>query len=182
MDSRWTPRNSESDLRGQNSMSCGVLYIIGKLLERRCLKWARIAHLDIWNTSYGQKKGRESNCQFDSRPEKVGNRPNLLDCRWRVTYHWKALDESYNFSLKPHFDPRSSRKVMGFQSRGSPSWPDFGTPTRNPKPTRESRERKAIWMWALWRGPEYNIRGKVVASPKSGPWWVLCVRVARGSS
>jgi hypothetical protein len=45
------------DLRGQNSMAYGVLYIIGKLLERRCLKWARIAHLNIWNTSYGQKKG-----------------------------------------------------------------------------------------------------------------------------
>jgi len=27
-------------------MSCGVLYIIGNLLERRCLKWARIAHLE----------------------------------------------------------------------------------------------------------------------------------------
>jgi hypothetical protein len=47
---------------------------------------------------------------------------------------------------------------------------------------RESRERKAIWMWAPWRGPEYTIRGKVVASPKSGPWRVLCVHVARGSS
>jgi hypothetical protein len=30
--------------------------------------------------------------------------------------------------------------------------------------------QKAIWMWALWRGAEYTIRGKVVASPKSGPW------------
>jgi len=37
-------------------MACSVLYIIGKLLKHRCLKWARIAHLDIWNTSYGQKK------------------------------------------------------------------------------------------------------------------------------
>jgi hypothetical protein len=53
----------------------------------------------IWNTSYGQKKGRESNCQFDSQPEKVGNRPDLLSCRWRATYRWKALDESYNFAL-----------------------------------------------------------------------------------
>jgi len=51
-----------------------------------------------------------------------------------------------------------------------------------PRESRESRERKAIWMWVPWRGAEYNIRGKVVASPKSGPWWVLCVRVARGSS
>jgi hypothetical protein len=36
--------------------------------------------------------------------------------------------------------------------------------------SQESRERKVIWMWAPWRGPEYNIWGKVVASPKSGPW------------
>jgi hypothetical protein len=59
MESRWTPETSKSDCKNQNPMACGVLYIIGKLLERRCLKWARIAHLDIWNVSYGQKKGRE---------------------------------------------------------------------------------------------------------------------------
>ncbi len=58
MESRWTPETSESDFKGQNSMACDILYIIGKLLERRCLKWARIAHLDIWNISYGQKKGQ----------------------------------------------------------------------------------------------------------------------------
>jgi hypothetical protein len=80
-------------------MACGVIYIIGKLLERRCLKWARIAHLDIWNISYGQKKGRESNCQFDSWLEKVKNRPDLLGCKGRATYHWKALDKSSNFAL-----------------------------------------------------------------------------------
>jgi hypothetical protein len=37
--------------------------------------------------------------------------------------------------------------------------------------------QKAIWMWASWRGTEYTIRGKVVASPKSRPWWVLWVWV-----
>ncbi len=99
MESRWSPETSKSNCRGQNPMACGVHYIIGKLLERRCLKWARIIHLDIWNVSYGQKKGRESNCQFDSRPQKVGNRPNLLSCKGRATYHWKSLDESYNFTL-----------------------------------------------------------------------------------
>ncbi len=30
--------------------------------------------------------------------------------------------------------------------------------------------QNAIWMWALWRGTKYIIRGKMVASPKSGPW------------
>jgi len=53
----------------------------------------------IWNTSYGQKKGQESNCQFDSRPQKVRNRPDLLSCRGRATYCWKALEENYNFAL-----------------------------------------------------------------------------------
>jgi hypothetical protein len=99
LESRWTPKFSEDNYRGQNSIVWGVPYIIGKLLERKSLKWARITHLDIWNTSYGQKKGRESNWQFDSQPLKVKNRPDFLACRWCATYHWKALDEGYNFAL-----------------------------------------------------------------------------------
>jgi len=31
------------------------------------------------------------------------------------------------------------------------------------------RERP-IWMWVPWLATEYTIRGKVVASPNSGPW------------
>jgi len=99
MESWWTSETSKSDCRGQNSMACGVLYIIGKLLKFGCLKWDRIIHLDIWNTSYGQKKGRESNCQFDSRLQKVRNRPDLLGHKGRATFRWKALDKSYNFTL-----------------------------------------------------------------------------------
>jgi hypothetical protein len=64
-------------------------YIIEKLLERRCLKWARMTHLDISNTSYVQKK----------KPLKVGNRPDFLGCKWRATYCWKVVDEGYNFTL-----------------------------------------------------------------------------------
>ncbi len=74
-------------------MSCDVPYIIGKLLKPKCLKWARIVCLNIWNTSYGQKKG------WESQPEKVGNRPDLLSCKPRATYCWKALDKGYNFAL-----------------------------------------------------------------------------------
>jgi len=47
-------------------MDWEVFYTIEKLLKYRCLKWAHMTHLDIWNTSYGQKKGQESNWQFDS--------------------------------------------------------------------------------------------------------------------
>jgi len=31
-------------------------------------------------------------------------------------------------------------------------------------------KQNAIWMWASWRGTKDTIRGKVVASSKSGPW------------
>jgi hypothetical protein len=57
-----------------------------------------MTHLGIKNTSYDQKKGRESNWQFDSRPLKVKNRPDLLACRWRATHNWKAIDKGYNFA------------------------------------------------------------------------------------
>jgi hypothetical protein len=56
-------------------------------------------HLDTYNISYGQKKGWQSNCQFDSRPLKVENPPALFTYRWRVTYLWKDLNEGYNFAL-----------------------------------------------------------------------------------
>jgi len=47
MESLWIPEISESDFKGQNSMAFGVLYIIENFLERICLKWAFIAHLNI---------------------------------------------------------------------------------------------------------------------------------------
>jgi hypothetical protein len=34
-----------------------------------------------------------------------------------------------------------------------------------------------IWVLAPWPGTKNTIRVKVVASPKSGPWWVLWVHV-----
>jgi hypothetical protein len=86
----WSPKRSpklsERNFKGQNSSLRSVLYIIGKLLKLKCLKWARIAHLDIWNISYDQKKSWESNWQFDSRPLKVKNRPDFLACKQCATY------------------------------------------------------------------------------------------------
>ncbi len=63
---RWTLECLERDYKGQNPMAWKVIYTIGKILKCQCLKWAHMTHLDIWNTSYGQKKGRVSNWQFDS--------------------------------------------------------------------------------------------------------------------
>jgi hypothetical protein len=58
-----------------------------------------MSHLDIWSPSYGQKKGRESNCQFDSQPLKVGNRPVPDVLSKSATWSWKDLFEGYNFGL-----------------------------------------------------------------------------------
>jgi hypothetical protein len=176
MESRWTPETSETDLSGQNSMACGVLYIIKKLLEHRCLKWARVAHLDIWNTSYGQKKGPGVELPVWLPIRKCWESTRFTWLQTTCHIPLESSQRELQLCFRPHFDPRSARKVMGRRSPESPGKRDFGTPTW------ESREWKAIWMQPQWRVTEYTIRGKVVASPKFGPWWVLCVHVARGSS
>ncbi len=97
LESQIDSRIFKAQLQGSKPIPSKNSYIIKKLLKFKCLKWARIAHLNISNTSYGQKKGRKSNWQFDSRPLKVGNRPNFLACRQCVTYHWKVFIKGYNF-------------------------------------------------------------------------------------
>jgi hypothetical protein len=94
-----TPENLEFDCKGQNTLPCSVFYIVGEVLKCRCRKWPCLSHSDICSTSYGWKKNRESNWQFDSQPLKVGNQPDPSVCRWIATHLWKALKESYKFAL-----------------------------------------------------------------------------------
>ncbi len=99
LESSGTPEGLEFDSKAQNTSHWGVLGLIGKVLKRRYTKWPRIGLLDICSSSYGQKKGRESNWQFDSRPLKVGNRL-LPDLRIESAIRrWKDLDEGYKFGL-----------------------------------------------------------------------------------
>jgi hypothetical protein len=89
-------------------------------------------HLDIYSPSYAQKKGRESNCQFDSRPLKVRNRPLSNVCSRSATWHWKALFEGYKFGsdLVPiggRGEELRSPKVPGVQI-GTVSGLHFGSP------------------------------------------------------
>jgi hypothetical protein len=83
LESSGTPEFSELHSKGKNTSHWDVLGVIGKVLKRKYRKWPCIDHLDICSPSYGQKKGRESNWQFDSRPLKVGNRP-LPDIRFGI--------------------------------------------------------------------------------------------------
>jgi hypothetical protein len=129
----WSPKRTlkflECDCRGQNSLYWRIIYIIGKLLKCQCLKWARITHLDIWNTSYGQKKGRELKWQFDSQPLKVGNQPDFLACKQSATYRWKVFDKGYNFALDRIAIRHLHRKLCASKVMGVPI---VGLPFRSP--------------------------------------------------
>jgi hypothetical protein len=129
LESSGTPECSELDRKGKNTSHWGVLGVVGKVLKRRYRKCPRIGNSDICSSSYGQKKGRESNWQFDSRPLKVGNRP-LPDVRFQcATWRWKDLDEGYNFGLDLVEIQLCSRELWRFKVPGVP-----------PGQFRESRE------------------------------------------
>jgi hypothetical protein len=61
------------------------------------ISWESYQSVDVKNGSHGPFG--HLNWQFDSRPLKIGNRPNLDVCRWNVIHRWKALKESYKFVL-----------------------------------------------------------------------------------
>jgi hypothetical protein len=155
LESSETPECSEFDRKAQNTSHWDVLGVIGKFLKRRYRKWPRIGHLDICSPSYGQKKRRESNWQFDSRPLKVGNRP-LFDLRIESAIRrWKNLNEGYKFgsdlvTIRLHNRELWAPKVLGLhpgQFRDN-----FGTPTRE---SRESREK--VTFGRGWREESQSI-------------------------
>jgi hypothetical protein len=132
LESSGTPECLRFESKAQNTSHWSVLDVIGKVLKRRYRKWFCIGHLDICNPSYGQKKGRESNWQFDSRPLKFKNRP-LPDLRIESAIRrWKDLDEGYKFGLdlftiRLHSRELWAHKVPGLQPGEFRD--NFGTPT-----------------------------------------------------
>jgi len=140
LESSETPECLGFDSKAQNTLHWGVLSVVKKVLKRRYRKWPRIGHSDICRPSYGQKKGRESNWQFDSsRPQKVKNRP-LSDLQIESAIRrWKDLDEGYTsgsdlVAIRPGSRELWASKVPGLhpgQFRDN-----FETPTL------ESREKE----------------------------------------
>jgi hypothetical protein len=148
LESSGTPECLEFDSKAQNTSHWGVLGVIGKVLKCRCPKWPRIGHLDIFSPSYGQKKGRESNWQFDSRPLKVGNQPLPDVWSGSATWRWKALFEGCKFGsdLVPiggWGEELRSPKVPGVQTE-TVSRLHFGSPGKkshsDATPVGERRE------------------------------------------
>jgi hypothetical protein len=119
LESRRTLELSESNYKGQTTSNWGVLYIIGKLLKCRCLKWACMTRLDIWNISYGKKKGRESNWQFDSWPQK-GRESTRLPCvKMKCDTPLESSRWELQLCFRSHPNWRFEQEVMVLQSCGS---------------------------------------------------------------
>ncbi len=132
-------------------------------------------HLDIYNTSYVKKKGRESNWQFDSRPLKIKDQPNPSVCRWSATHCWKVFNESYKLTsdLVPI---KGLNKEIALQSGGSPNWDNFGIllwESRDKKPfgCRCRKEAQKILYGGRWWLPPSPGHGESCES-----------RIARGLS
>jgi hypothetical protein len=142
--------------KGKNTSHWGVLGVIEKVLKRRYRKCPRIGNSDICSPSYGQNKGRESNCQFDSRPLNVGNRC-LFDVRFgSAIRRWKDLDEGYNFGLDLVVIQLCSRELWRFKVSGVP-------PGQNRDSISGVPGICALWLSPPWRAAENTTGSKVVA-------------------
>jgi len=160
LESPGTPECLEFNNRGQNTSHWGVLGVIGKVLKRRCRKWPLIGHLDIFSPRYGQKKGRESNWQFDSRPLKVGNRPlpdlfpsSELRVQYGVGKISMRATTLVQTSLRSDLAVGSHELPKSWDS----NWDNFGTPTW------ESREKKPFGC---------SLSGALQRILYGGRWWL----------
>jgi hypothetical protein len=84
-------------------------------------------------------------------------------CKWHATYCWKALNDSYNFSLDFIAIRSLHEKLWG------PKIARIQMVKISKLPLGSPRIKNHLDV-TLWRGAEYTIRGKVVASPKSRLW------------
>jgi hypothetical protein len=127
LESSRTPTTLELNCRGQNTLPWGVLYTVGKALKCRCRKWPRMSHSDICSTSYGRKKGRESNWQFwlmiTKNRESTQSRCVQVECDTSLESFWGELQVCFRLHPNPRFEPR----VMSSQSPKSPNRDNFGT-------------------------------------------------------
>ncbi len=153
-------------------------------MKCRCRKWPYMNHSDICSTSYGWKKGQESNWQYDSWSLKVriltylltynlaslsgpnsANWPYPSVCRWSATHCWKSSWGKLQVCFRPHPNRRSELGVMNSQSPGNPNQDSFGTPpweSRDKKPfvCRCCGQTHRILYGGRWWPPSSPGRGE----------------------
>ncbi len=125
------PECLEFDNKGQNTSHWGVLGVIAKVLKRRYRKWPRIGHLDICNSSYGQKK-RHLLVWLPTikSQESTSSQCLIRECDMALERSRRGLQ----LWFKPHCDRTLQSGVMAVQSSKSPvgiiSGLHFGNPNK----------------------------------------------------
>jgi hypothetical protein len=143
--------------KGQNTLPWGVFHIIGKLSKYRCQKWSRMNHLDICSTQIGNLTPDHLKLGIDSTPTCAGRvqhivgkfsrrATSLLQTSPQSEVWAKSYDLTKSWEFKPGQFRNSTLRVPG---------------------------QKAIRVWVRRSNAENTIWGKMLASPESGPWWVL---------
>jgi len=120
----WSPdgfSNFQKAIVGSKPIGLKIPLYYWKNIEMKISKMSLHDHLDIWNTSYDQKKGWGSNWQLDFRALKVKNWLDFLVFRWRATYYRKDLDEGYNFTLYLISIKGPHTKLWGPKAAGVPT-------------------------------------------------------------
>jgi hypothetical protein len=125
----WTPKFSKNNCRDQNQLDWRVPYITRKLLELTYLKWARMSHLSTSNTSYGQKKGQESNCQIWLSITKSWETPRFPWMQMACHILLKSFQWGLQLCFRPHFNCRFANKIMRPQNCENYNFENFKTPT-----------------------------------------------------
>jgi hypothetical protein len=160
---KWTPMLGVGVSKGLLNLQSAISGVKSPCLEEFFISLKRSWSVDVQNglawaiwTSTAQVMGK----RLPTTKSRESTRFTWLQATCHISL--KSFRQGLQLCFRPHRDRRSAEEVIRPQSPGSPCWRDFGTPTR------ESGERKAIWMPAPWRVTEYTIRGKAVASPSPG--------------
>jgi hypothetical protein len=93
---------------------------------------------------------------------------------WECNTSLERAQRGIQLWFRPRRDPTLQLGVMSSQSPGTPPETVSGQ-------FRDSNlgvpRKRATSMEPRWRGTENTIRGKVVASPESRPWWVKWIQM-----
>jgi len=130
-------------VKKEKNVKLGPQYTIRKVLERTCLKCPHIVHLYLICMSYDQKKGHESNWEFDSRSQILRNKGSNEVRLGRVIHHWKNIFEGYKIL------PLYSKKNLIWKRYERPKFWDNKSPNFE-TPTWESREEVTFGCNPCW--------------------------------
>jgi len=135
-------------------------------LKLICLKWARITHLDIWKRSYGKKL-------WPKKRSGVKLAVWLPTAKSRALTRFTCVQVAWNIPLESSWQGATNLLQTSSQSEVY-TW-NYGPPKSWESQLWQFRDshlgvlrQNAIWMRASWRGAQYIIRGKVVASLSPG--------------